>query len=176
MPRKINIYINILKHWCGATIGNVHHIGAFSPFSRTMAVRSPVEWPETSGAATDRSDLLDSKTSRPRGARHLFPAFPLPIDPLQHRTPTDPNLMAIPDPLNELARRLREAGANSPLADIEKNSRALFTNVLGKLDLVTREEFDAQARVLARTREKLEALERRVQEMETAAGAKSPAH
>ncbi|MBK8016508.1 MAG: accessory factor UbiK family protein [Betaproteobacteria bacterium] len=83
--------------------------------------------------------------------------------------------MAIPDPLNELAQRLREAGANSPLADIEKNSRALFTNVLGKLDLVTREEFDAQARVLARTREKLEALERRVQEMETAAGAKSPA-
>ena len=50
--------------------------------------------------------------------------------------------------------------------DAEKNSCSALTATFTKLDLVTREEFDVQAQVLLRTREKLEALERRVAELE----------
>ncbi|SFK56022.1 hypothetical protein SAMN04488079_11484 [Methylophaga sulfidovorans] len=50
--------------------------------------------------------------------------------------------------------------------DAEKNIRAALTATFTKLDLVTREEFDVQAQVLLRTREKLEALEHRVAELE----------
>ena len=50
--------------------------------------------------------------------------------------------------------------------DIEKNMRALLAKGFAKLDLVTREEFDVQAQVLARTREKLTSLEARVAELE----------
>lgn len=50
--------------------------------------------------------------------------------------------------------------------DVEKNVRSALTGAFNKLDLVTREEFDVQMQVLQRTREKLEALEKRVQELE----------
>nr|WP_320167373.1 accessory factor UbiK family protein [uncultured Methylophaga sp.] len=50
--------------------------------------------------------------------------------------------------------------------DAEKNIRSALTATFTKLDLVTREEFDVQGQVLLRTREKLEALERRVAELE----------
>ncbi|MEX1201363.1 MAG: accessory factor UbiK family protein [Methylophaga sp.] len=50
--------------------------------------------------------------------------------------------------------------------DAEKNIRAGLTATFNKLDLVTREEFEVQSQVLLRTREKLEALERRVSELE----------
>ncbi|GAB4305705.1 MAG: accessory factor UbiK family protein [Methylophaga sp.] len=50
--------------------------------------------------------------------------------------------------------------------DAEKNIRAVLTATFNKLDLVTREEFDVQTQVLHRTREKLEALEKRVAELE----------
>jgi BMFP domain-containing protein YqiC len=50
--------------------------------------------------------------------------------------------------------------------DVEKNIRAALTATFSKLDLVTREEFDVQTQVLHRTREKLEALEKRVADLE----------
>ena len=50
--------------------------------------------------------------------------------------------------------------------DLEKNIRAILQSSFQKLDLVTREEFDVQTAVLAKTREKLEALEKRVAELE----------
>ncbi|AFJ02281.1 hypothetical protein Q7C_1126 [Methylophaga frappieri] len=50
--------------------------------------------------------------------------------------------------------------------EAEKNIRAGLTATFNKLDLVTREEFDVQSQVLLRTREKLEALEKRVAELE----------
>ncbi|MDO8826118.1 MULTISPECIES: ubiquinone biosynthesis accessory factor UbiK [Methylophaga] len=50
--------------------------------------------------------------------------------------------------------------------DAEKNIRAAMTSTFNKLDLVTREEFEVQSQVLLRTREKLEALEKRVEELE----------
>jgi hypothetical protein len=51
--------------------------------------------------------------------------------------------------------------------DMEKHIRSALTSTFNKLDLVTREEFDVQTQVLHRTREKLEALEKRVAELET---------
>jgi BMFP domain-containing protein YqiC len=52
--------------------------------------------------------------------------------------------------------------------DWEKNVHSILTGAFAKLDLVTREEFDAQTKVLARTRQKIEALEAAVKEMEKA--------
>lgn len=77
-------------------------------------------------------------------------------------------------PLEALAQRVREATAATPLADVERNVKALVSHGLARLDLVTREEFDAQARQLARMRERLEALERRVAALE-AGGPPDPA-
>lgn len=50
--------------------------------------------------------------------------------------------------------------------DFEAQARATVTSILARLDLVTREEFDAQQAVLLKTREKVEALELRVAELE----------
>ena len=73
--------------------------------------------------------------------------------------------------IDELARRLAESvpqGLRSVKDDLEKNFRSVLSSGLGKLDLVTREEFEVQEAVLARTRQKLEALEERLQTMEAA--------
>lgn len=66
----------------------------------------------------------------------------------------------------ELSAKLSAAVNNSPAKDIEKNMRALLAQGFAKLDLVTREEFDVQAQVLARAREQLAALEARIAELE----------
>ncbi len=68
--------------------------------------------------------------------------------------------------LDELSAKLGDLLANSPAKDFEKNARALLAQGLAKLDLVTREEFDVQAELLARTRQKLDALEARVAALE----------
>lgn len=67
---------------------------------------------------------------------------------------------------NELTSRIREVIAATPAKDVEKNLRALMSGFFSRLDLVSREEFDVQAKVLARTREKLAALEARLAELE----------
>jgi len=72
-------------------------------------------------------------------------------------------------PIEELARKLADAvpdGVRSLQSDLEKNFRSVLRTGLGKLDLVTREEFEVQEAVLQRTREKLEALELRLKEFE----------
>jgi len=71
--------------------------------------------------------------------------------------------------LDDLSARVAAAFAASPARDAEKNLKAMLSGALAKLDLVTGEEFDIQARVLLRTREKLEALEARVAEIEARA-------
>ena len=68
--------------------------------------------------------------------------------------------------LDELAKRIGRAIEASPAKDLERNVKALLASGLAKLDVVPRAEFDVQAKVLARTREKLEALERQVAELE----------
>lgn len=68
--------------------------------------------------------------------------------------------------INDLAAKLGEMLKQSPAKDIEQNLKAGVTSMLGKLDMVTREEFDVQTEVLARTREKLAQLEARLTELE----------
>ena len=68
--------------------------------------------------------------------------------------------------LDDLAARIGQALQASPARDFEKNAKALLASGLARLDLVPRAEFDIQAQVLARTREKVEALEDRVAELE----------
>jgi len=67
---------------------------------------------------------------------------------------------------NDLQGKINQAIENSPAKDIEKNVKSMMTQGFSKLDLVTREEFDIQNQVLAKTRAKLEALEQRVSELE----------
>jgi BMFP domain-containing protein YqiC len=66
----------------------------------------------------------------------------------------------------EVAAKISEVLAMSPARDMEKNLKAGMAAWLAKLDLVTREEFDVQALVLARTREKLQELEARLARLE----------
>jgi BMFP domain-containing protein YqiC len=71
--------------------------------------------------------------------------------------------------IEQLARRLAESvpeGLRSVRQDLEANFRTVLNSGLSRLDLVTREEFEVQEAVLARTREKLEALEQRLAELE----------
>ena len=68
--------------------------------------------------------------------------------------------------LDELARKIGQVLESSPARDIEKNVKALLQGALQRLDLVPRAEFDVQAQVLARSREKLETLEAREAELE----------
>jgi BMFP domain-containing protein YqiC len=68
--------------------------------------------------------------------------------------------------LEEISTRITDVLAASPAKDIEKNLRAVVTSAFSRLDLVTREEFDVQAKVLIRTREKLAALDARIAELE----------
>ena len=74
--------------------------------------------------------------------------------------------MLDPKLFEEFSARLSAIVAASPVADIEKNARALLATFFTKLDLVSREEFDIQSQVLLRTREKLKALEERITRLE----------
>lgn len=68
--------------------------------------------------------------------------------------------------INDMQNKIHQVLENSPAKDIEKNLKAMMSQGFAKLDLVTREEFDVQAQVLANTRAKLEALEAQVAELE----------
>jgi len=71
--------------------------------------------------------------------------------------------------IENLARKLAESvpeGLRSMREDLETNFRGVLRSGISKLDLVTREEFEVQAAVLARTREKLERLEAKLEEIE----------
>jgi len=71
--------------------------------------------------------------------------------------------------LDEISRKVSDAlpeGLGQLRDDVVKNVRAAVSAALARMELVTREEFDSQAAVLARTREKLEALETAVRDME----------
>jgi BMFP domain-containing protein YqiC len=76
--------------------------------------------------------------------------------------------------LSELSARLAELAASNPAKDLERNFRGLLSSAFARMELVTREEYDAQAQVLARAREKLAALEARIGELESRIGAPPP--
>ncbi|HIN67688.1 MAG TPA: accessory factor UbiK family protein [Methylococcales bacterium] len=74
-----------------------------------------------------------------------------------------------PKKIDEIASRLADSmppGLDAIRTDLEKNIRATLQGVLNKMDLVTREEFEVQKAVLAKTRLKLEALEQQLQALE----------
>lgn len=71
--------------------------------------------------------------------------------------------------IEDLARKLAESVPENLRAmrqDLETNFRSVLATGLDRLDLVTREEFEVQEAILARTRAKLEALEKRLEELE----------
>ncbi len=75
--------------------------------------------------------------------------------------------------VNEIAKRLLAslpAAVRGAQVDLENNFRVVLRSTLGKLDLVTREEFDVQSKVLERTRARLAVLEGRLAQLEQATG------
>ncbi|MBL8447063.1 MAG: accessory factor UbiK family protein [Zoogloeaceae bacterium] len=74
--------------------------------------------------------------------------------------------MVGPKIFEDISSKLSELAANSPARDLEKNVRAVMASAFTKLDLVTREEFDAQREVLSHALTRLAELEHRVAELE----------
>jgi len=68
--------------------------------------------------------------------------------------------------LDDFQKNMSELLAKTPAADIERNMKALMAQTFARMDLITREEFDVQAALLARAIERIEALEARVQALE----------
>jgi len=68
--------------------------------------------------------------------------------------------------LQDLQQKISDLVRQSPAAEIEKNLKALLNQGFARLELVTREEFDVQKEVLARTRAKLTELEKRLNNLE----------
>ena len=68
--------------------------------------------------------------------------------------------------LDDLNDKVAALLRNTPAADVQKNIKAMLTQSFARMDLVTREDFDIQTQVLARTREKLGALEVRLAGLE----------
>ena len=77
--------------------------------------------------------------------------------------------------ISDFASRFAQAAADSPARDMEKNARAMLGSLFARLDLVTREEFDAQMAVLAKARLRIVELEARVTALEAARQDKPPA-
>lgn len=74
--------------------------------------------------------------------------------------------------IDDLSRRLSESlppGVAQAREDLEAHFRAILASAFERMDLVTREQFNAQCAVLERTREKLESLERKLAELEDSA-------
>ena len=68
--------------------------------------------------------------------------------------------------IDELGERLGEAARNSPVADVERNLRALLAAFFDRFDVVLREDFEVQQRLLERAQAKLAALETRLAQLE----------
>jgi BMFP domain-containing protein YqiC len=73
--------------------------------------------------------------------------------------------MAIkPPPIGDVFRQFNELLGNSGLkGEVDKSLRGLVQSALGRMDMVSRDEFDAQAEILARTRARLEQLEKELE-------------
>jgi len=67
---------------------------------------------------------------------------------------------------DELNERVAEALRSTPAADLEKNLKALLASWFDRLDLVAREDFDVQRKLLERAQAKLTELEKRINELE----------
>jgi BMFP domain-containing protein YqiC len=67
--------------------------------------------------------------------------------------------------IDDINKQLSELISQSPLKDAEKNIKALILAVFNKLDLVTREEFDTQQKILLKTKYKLDELEQKIKQL-----------
>jgi ubiquinone biosynthesis accessory factor UbiK len=79
------------------------------------------------------------------------------------------NLMIDPKIIDDIASKLSQAvpeGAKSFQQDMHVQFKQILQSIIGKMDLVSREEFDVQTKVLARTREKIDALEKAIAALE----------
>lgn len=122
---------------------------------RTAMVRDLEPLPHR-GAVAACQDDLSGRLALSKFASHRF---------RRHRE----RLTMDPRSIDDLARRLSAAvppGITAIRRDLEDNFKAVLQSGLARLDLVSRQEFDVQAGVLRRTREKLEALEARLAELE----------
>ncbi len=72
--------------------------------------------------------------------------------------------------LDEVQKNLSDLVARSPAADLQRNVKVMLNDAFGRLDLVTREEFDVQMELLARTRAKVDALEAQLNRLEGGGG------
>ena len=71
-----------------------------------------------------------------------------------------------PPPIGDVVRQINELIGDSPLrAEADRNARALLQSAMRRLDMVSREEFDAQAEILARTRARVEELEAQLESL-----------
>ena len=68
--------------------------------------------------------------------------------------------------LQELSIKIKELFENSPAGDLDRNIHALIQGALTKMELISREEYDVQTEVLKHTREKLNALEKKLETIE----------
>jgi BMFP domain-containing protein YqiC len=108
---------------------------------------------------------LGRRATRRHGAADRRPK--LPVERLGHtHRRLRRNVMLNSKTLDDLAAKIGKAFEGSPAKDIEKNVKAMLQSGLSRLDLVTRAEFDVQAEVLRKTRDKVERLEARVAELE----------
>lgn len=68
--------------------------------------------------------------------------------------------------IKELSLKIRQLVESSPVSELESNIHALFQGALTKMELVSREEFDIQAALLARTQQQLRSLEEKIEALE----------
>jgi BMFP domain-containing protein YqiC len=79
-------------------------------------------------------------------------------------------LMIDTNKIDDLVRKLSEAfppGFKTVEAEVKKQFRAILESGLTKMDFVSREEFDIQTKVLAKTREKIDLLEQKLSQLES---------
>lgn len=139
---------HIARLWPIATTQPVHSYGARPTLPlREKCATPPCHW-------------------RHRGAWYTGRHFPTPVDTFMLAP------KALLDALSDQASRLFSSDNTQPRAELESQFKALMQGALSKLDVVSREEFDSQMVVLARTRARLEALEKQVAELEARLEAK----
>jgi len=68
--------------------------------------------------------------------------------------------------MEDFQKNISDLIARSPAADLERNVKAMMGQAFTKMDLITREEFDVQAELLARSRERVEQLSAQIQQLE----------
>lgn len=128
------------------------------PLRRAAAMQHSPTTARVVDAAISYGDLRQTRTSVFRRAAYT-------VDSTQEWSPAMLDLR----PLDDLAQRLTALlppGAEAASEDLRKTFRTTLEAGIARLDLVTREEFDVQRAVLLKTREKLEALERQLAELE----------